>query len=184
MTTNEILAFVLLSIPVIYFSRKVLLNPDKHGFARFFSWECIVLLMIKNYSYWFENPFSIYQVISWICLVYSAFLVITAVILFKKVGKPHKTRQDETLFSFEKTTNLIDTGIYKYVRHPMYGSLLFLSWGIYFKNTALFPLILSVLSSLFLIITVKIEEVENRKYFGESYTLYIKKSKMFIPFVL
>lgn len=44
-------------------------------------------------------------------------------------GKPASHRHDETLMSFEKTTALVTTGIYRRIRHPLYGSLLFLAWG-------------------------------------------------------
>jgi protein-S-isoprenylcysteine O-methyltransferase Ste14 len=102
----------------------------------------------------------------------------------KKIGKPSENREDETLFKFEKTTVLIESGIYKYIRHPLYGSLIFLTWGIFLKNISYELLIISVLSSLFLFITVKIEEKENVAYFGEKYIDYMKKSKMFVPFLI
>lgn len=37
---------------------------------------------------------------------------------------------------------------------------------------------------IFLIFTAKIEEKENMKFFGIDYEEYIKKTKMFIPFVI
>jgi protein-S-isoprenylcysteine O-methyltransferase Ste14 len=35
--------------------------------------------------------------------------------------------------AIEKTTILVTTGAYRYIRHPLYSSLLFLAWGIFFK---------------------------------------------------
>ena len=38
-------------------------------------------------------------------------------------------------------------------------------------------------ASLFLVLTAKVEEKENVRYFGEAYQAYQKGTKMFIPYV-
>ena len=184
LSTFDLIAFALMSIIIIALSWHVIFNPKSHGFYRFFGWECIAWLTVNNYKYWFDNPLSLYQIISWILLFYAMILIIVGVILMKTKGKADKTREDKTLYSFERTTELIETGIYKYIRHPLYGSLIFLTWGIFFKNTSPDLLIISVLSTIFLSATSIIEEKENIKYFGQKYKDYMKRSKMFIPYLL
>ncbi|RPI17558.1 MAG: isoprenylcysteine carboxylmethyltransferase family protein [Ignavibacteriae bacterium] len=179
----EFIFFIILSIPIIFLSQRSLMHPLSHGFYRFFSWECILWLFINNYKYWFVNPFSIAQIFSWILLIISLFNLIPAIMLMKKIGKQNKERSDSSLYSFEKTSALIQTGIFKYIRHPMYSSLLFLTWGICLKNPELFPIIISVLSTIFLFITAKIEEKEDILYFGNTYKEYMKRSKLFIPYL-
>jgi protein-S-isoprenylcysteine O-methyltransferase Ste14 len=88
------------------------------------------------------------------------------------------------LFGFEKTTALVDYGIYKYIRHPMYASLLFLTWGICFKNFTLPLLVVAFLSSVFLYLTALCDEKECVRFFGQPYADYMKRSKRFIPFVV
>jgi protein-S-isoprenylcysteine O-methyltransferase Ste14 len=39
-------------------------------------------------------------------------------------------------------------------------------------------------ATVFLVATAKVEEAENRLYFGSAYDVYVRQSKMFIPFVL
>jgi protein-S-isoprenylcysteine O-methyltransferase Ste14 len=56
------------------------------------------------------------------------------VILMKKMGKPEPDRNEETLYQFERTTELVDKGIFKYIRHPLYSSLLFLTCSILFNS--------------------------------------------------
>ena len=102
----------------------------------------------------------------------------------KKAGKSDTDRKEDKLYHFEKTTELINSGLFRYIRHPFYGSLLFLTWGIFLKHISMTLLITSVLSTIFLIITAKIEEGENIRFFGDKYQEYIKKTKMFVPYLV
>ncbi|MBN1822138.1 MAG: hypothetical protein JXR31_10040, partial [Prolixibacteraceae bacterium] len=97
MTT--ILIFLILSIPVIYISRKYILNPKTHGFYRFLSWECILWLFANNYKYWFDNVFSIHQILSWFFLILSIYPVISGTILLKKKGKQKESQRQEELYN-------------------------------------------------------------------------------------
>jgi protein-S-isoprenylcysteine O-methyltransferase Ste14 len=180
---EKLIFFGVLSLPVIVISFKSLLNVKSHGFYRFFSWECIIWLIISNHIFWFEDSFGIKQIISWIFLFFSIYLVVAGILLIKKVGKPDDIRTENTLYRFEKTTELVDTGIYKYIRHPLYSSLLFLTWGVFFKNTTIELFIISLFSTTFLFITAKIDEKECIEYFGSKYIEYKKRSRMFIPFL-
>jgi len=181
---EKLFVFGILSIPLIIISWRTLFNIRSHGFYRFFSWECIIWLLIENLRYWFDNPFSFTQIISWFFLIFSVYFVIAGVIMIKKIGKPVKTRNEKTLYRFEKTSELIDKGIFKYIRHPLYSSLLFLTWGIFFKNTTNLLLLITLLSTAFLFFTALFDEKECIKFFGEKYSEYMKRSKMFIPFIV
>jgi protein-S-isoprenylcysteine O-methyltransferase Ste14 len=105
-------------------------------------------------------------------------------VLLKKAGKQVKDRNEKTLYQFEKTSELIDHGIFKYIRHPLYSSLLFLTWGIFFKNITGSGLLVAMLSTVFLFLTAIFDEKECIKFFGDRYIEYMKRSKRFIPFVL
>ena len=140
--------------------------------------------MVTNYKFWFYNPFSVKQVISWILLLFSGYLVIEGVILLRKAGKPGKNRNEKSLYKFEKTSELVDTGIFKYIRHPLYSSLLFLTWGIFLKNTIDLLLIISLLSTALLYLTAIFDEKECIKTFGNKYSEYMQRSKRFIPFII
>jgi protein-S-isoprenylcysteine O-methyltransferase Ste14 len=180
---KTLIVFALLSIPLIIISFRSLKKPGSHGFYRYFGWEAMLWLAIHNIRFWFTNPFSIPQIISWICLFYAFYLVIAGVILLQGKGKSHPSRQDPTLFSFEKTTELVETGLYRYIRHPLYGSLLFLSWGIFLKHMTVELLFVALFSSVMFYLTSRMDEKECIAYFGEVYRAYIKRTKMFIPFV-
>jgi protein-S-isoprenylcysteine O-methyltransferase Ste14 len=179
----KLIAFGILSLPVIYLSRRTLFKLKSHGFYRFFSWEGIIWLFVSNFDHWFENAFGINQIFSWIFLLASVYLVLAGVLRLKKSGKSGTVRNDEALYPFEKTTELVDQGIFKYIRHPLYSSLLFLTWGIFLKCPSVSLFVVSLLSSVFLFITSQFDEKECIVYFGEEYRAYMKRTKRFIPFV-
>ena len=180
---GKLIIFLILSVPLIVVSRRTLFKPYSHGFYRWFAWEGILWLTLNNYVYWFDNPLRTNQILAWICLIYSFVLVVSGFMTMQRYGQQQSARKDSTLYQFEKTTNLIETGIFKYVRHPLYGSLLFLNWGIYFKNMQPYLTIVAILVSIFLYVTARIEEKENITFFGGHYNDYIKRSKMFVPFL-
>ena len=130
------------------------------------------------------EPFSAVQIISWLMLSISLYLVTESVIRFRKASRNGIRRVDEKLFRFEKTTELVTKGIYRYIRHPMYSSLLFLTWGIWLKRPLLITLPVALLSSLLLWLTAIRDEKECKAYFGDSYRDYMKGTKRFIPFIL
>ncbi len=65
----------------------------------------------------------------------------------------------------------------------MYSSLLLLTWGIWFKQPLPHPPV-ALLASWLLWLTAKRDEKECLEYFGKSYSDYMTRSKMLIPFVI
>ncbi|MCX6150729.1 MAG: isoprenylcysteine carboxylmethyltransferase family protein [Ignavibacteriales bacterium] len=179
----KIFVFIISSIGILFLSWKSLRNRKSHGFYRFFAFELILLNILKNIDWWFVNPFSILQIISWLLLFTSIYFVVTGFYLLKKIGKPKGKIENSANFGFENTSNLVTTGIYNYIRHPLYASLLLLSWGTFLKNITEVGAIILILISIFLTLTAEFEEKENKTSFGDEYLNYMKKTKMFIPFI-
>ncbi len=175
--------FVVVTIWFVWVSRASLRDIRLHGFYRFFAWETILLLFLLNVNDWFVDPFGFRQIISWIFLTISLVFVYQGVRMFRSRGKLNQERPDPGLIGIEKTTELVTSGVYRYIRHPFYSSLLFLGWGIFLKNIFWIGFVLAVVNTMFLIITARKEEYENIQFFGEPYREYMKQTKMFVPFV-
>jgi len=183
-TVLKTILFLVASAGIVYVSRASLRAPRSHGFCRFFAWEAILALILVNLGYWFRDPFSLQQVLSWIFLIVSAILVVHAVHLLAIIGKPDAQRSDEeATIGIEKTTHLVSVGAYKYIRHPMYSSLLFLAWGVFLKDFSWLSGVLALAATAFLVATAKVEEAEDIHFFGTSYQTYTKQTKMFVPFL-
>ncbi len=180
--------FAILSAALAYISRASLKVPRSHGFYRFFAWECILGLFFLNFisvQQWFGDPFSARQLISWFLLIACIVPAVLGVQLLRTRGEPDaRPREDAPLVWIEKTTQLVTTGVFKYIRHPLYSSLLLLAWGVFLKHPSLLGSALALGATGFLLATAKVEEAENVRFFGARYRAYMQRTKMFIPFVL
>ncbi len=183
-TTLQLIIFLLASAGIIYVSRASLHQPRSHGFYRFWAWEAILALAVLNLPAWFHEPFAWHQCISWLLLILSLVPLVLGLRLLGQARRAREERADAALLDFEKTAELVTTGIYGYIRHPMYSSLLLLAWGVFFKALSWPGVALVAAATGFLIATAKAEERENVRFFGSSYESYMKQTKMFIPFIL
>jgi len=183
----RVLIFVVVSAALVYVSRASLRVPGSHGFYRFFAWECILALIFLNFvsfRQWFDDPFSVRQLISWVLLIGCLVPGVYGINLLRGQGKPDARRVDGApLVWIERTTELVTTGVFRYIRHPLYSSLLLVAWGVFFKRPSWVAGGLALPATAFLVATAKAEELENILYFGDAYREYMQDSKMFIPFV-
>jgi len=147
-----------------------------HGISRFFAFESVFILFLLNYRIWFEDPFSPLHVVSWMLLIFSIYPVTAGFILLKREGKPDN--------NFENTSALVKSGVYGYIRHPLYLSLVLLGTGIMLKYPGTIQLILGAINMVALFLTALVEEKEMIARFGDEYRQYMKETKMFIPFVI
>ena len=165
------------TIFIVWFSWWASIKEKRyHGIYRFFSFESILILVLNNKACWFLSPFSFAQCLSWTLLLLSLILAITGFKHLIQRGKPEG--------NFENTTLLITTGTYYFIRHPLYCSLLLGGTGIWLKNPSdIFSIILCIINALALYYTARADEHEMICRFGEEYRAYMRRSKMFIPFI-
>jgi protein-S-isoprenylcysteine O-methyltransferase Ste14 len=171
----KLIIFAVANAGILFVSWKPLRNPRSHGFYRFFAFESILVLFLLNVEHWFRGPFSAFQIVSWLLLLSSLVLAVHGFYLLCVIGRPKS--------GIESTTTLVIVGAYKHIRHPLYSSLLFFAWGVFFKDPSLLGGILAVAATAFLAATAKVEEVENLQKFGAEYAAYMKTTRMFIPFL-
>ena len=171
--TSLIIGTIIIVIFSWHFSIK---EKRYHGIARFFAFESIFILVLLNIKVWFREPFSWHQIISWIFLFSSIYPGIAGYLLLKRKGKPEN--------SFENTTMLVKSGIYKYIRHPLYCSLLLLGTGVMFKDPGPVQIVFGIINMIAIFFTARIEEKEMTARFGKQYEEYMHETKMFIPYIL
>ena len=180
----QLLVFVGLSSVLTALSWRSLGNPRSHGFYRYIAWELMAVLLVLNVPFWLENRDAMHQQVSWLLLTASLAVLFAGIYQMRRFGRAGERRQDDELFAFERTSALVTSGIFRYIRHPMYCSLLLLAWGIACKQPSSVTLLLAVLSSVALWLAARCEERECLAYFGDAYRDYMARTRMFIPFVL
>ena len=179
--------FVVATVLIVWVSLPSLRRPGSHGFWRFFAWEAIALLLVLNIGRWFADPFSARQLLSWALLVLSPVVVLEAVRMLRRHGRqsgsPGAADFRGGEYRFEQTTALVTTGPYRWIRHPMYSSLLLLTWGIFLKDPSLAAAGLALAATAFLYLTARADEREDIARFGGAYVEYMRGTKRFIPWV-
>jgi len=182
-TIFQIVAFILASIAIAALSWRSLGNPGCHGFYRFFAFEAILIIIVLNIPFWIKEAFSPAQIASWFLLIFSIVFAVQGIYWLRKAGGSAQRADSPETFAFENTTNLVTKGIYNYIRHPLYSSLLLLAWGAYLKHITTAGALAAIVATAALIITAKMDERECLDIFGSAYAAYMKQSKMFIPYL-
>lgn len=147
-----------------------------HGIARFFAFESVFLLVVLNYKVWFKTPFSLPQFISWLLLISSAYIAVAGYLILKRKGKPDS--------NFENTSVLVRTGLYGYIRHPLYLSIFLFGTGVMLKNPGGLQIALGMVNLFAIYLTALMEEKEMIARFSDEYRAYMLETRMFIPFLI
>lgn len=180
----SLVVFVIGTIAIVWLSRMPLRNPTSHGFSRFFAFEAILALIVLNAPYWFRDAFGPQQILSWLLLFVSVVLIVWGLFLLRRFGQSRPAADESPVFEWENTEHLVTTGIYHYIRHPMYSSLLFLTWGALLKSVSIVTLILAGVATVAIAATAMTEEAEDVAQFGQEYLDYMERTRRFVPFVL
>lgn len=120
-------------------------------------------------------------------LLFQIFGLILVILGFIQSISARKTLDSNWTDSFEyqikKKHELITQGIYKYVRHPIYGGILLLVNGALIVAGSYTVIIFFIGMILVLETYSKREEKLLSKHFGQKYIEYMKTTKKFIPFI-
>ena len=173
----KILLFFLATLAFAYYTwRYAIVRPRRQGPYRFVAFEGITAIVLINYPQWFVDVFSPLQLVSFAALAISVYLALASYVLLKLVGKPEG--------HFEYTTELVTTNLYRFIRHPMYGALLFLALGAYLKQPLYWPAaVIFAIVVVALFLTTRAEEQDMIEAFGQRYVDYMKQTARFVPFV-
>ena len=85
--------------------------------------------------------------------------------------------------TYKENQELVTTGPYRFVRHPIYTSMILMFIGTILYYGFLFISIILVIAAINFILRARKEEAIMIKLFGEKYTDYMKRTKRFIPLI-
>lgn len=177
-------AFVVISVGLVAFSWRTFKSLRAHGLYRFFGFEFLAAVILYNAPRWIADPLSLRQCASWLFGLSSIGMAIEGFRLLRLVGKPVAESSTKTNLAFENTTHLVTVGAYRWIRHPLYTSLLSLALCAYLKNpSSVASQCLTVGAVAFFLATALVEEKENLARFGAEYADYMKRTHRFVPFL-
>jgi len=169
---------------IVPLSWRSLRRPRSHGFYRFFAFESIWGLVLRNAPVWFLDPLSARQWASYALGAASIALAVEGFRLLRTFGRASSGTAREGNLGFENTTELVTAGAYRFIRHPLYASLLALAWCAWLKDPLAIGSAAPALgATAFLAATAAAEEKENLAHFGAAYAAYRKRTRRFVPFV-
>jgi len=109
-------------------------------------------------------------IVGWVVWVFGMVLVMAPIIMFPRRGGVSKGK------SFVHTTQLVDTGIYAFVRHPQYAGGIY---ALFLTTCLLYPHclfgVLGVIGTAVIYLSCREEDKLLVEKFGNDYTEYIKK---------
>lgn len=170
----KIIVFGIVALFIFLKFRPALTQPSRHGFYMFFAFESLLVLFYLN-IHW-DGTFHWTQIFSGILLTASALMAISAFYALKRYGHPNK--------DWEDTTRLIQRGIFRLIRHPLYASLMLLAVGILLNHGTWVSALACLITLLFLFLASRAEERENLEKFDDPYRTYQQKTKRYLPFLL
>ena len=87
-------------------------------------------------------------------------------------------------YQVKKEHELVTTGIYAYIRHPIYTGIFCMYVGAEMVANSYMVVLFLICMIPVAYIQAKNEEKLLREHFGEEHSGYMKRSKMFIPYIL
>lgn len=171
------LLLVALSAVAIVASWAAWRTHQTYGTFRFLGFECLAVLIAWNAGRWFRDPLSIHQLASWTLLAGATLLAAHGVHLLRSAGQAQRRVMEET-------QTVVEAGVYRYIRHPLYLSLILFGWGVFLKGLDPMSFALAMAATLMFFATARYEERFNLDRFGAAYSDYMKRTRMFIPWLL
>ena len=110
--------------------------------------------------------------------------VLTVLGLFGAIwARIHLGRNWSGYVTYKEDQTLVTTGPYKYVRHPIYTSMILMFIGTILYYGSLFVSIFFIILAIDFILRTRKEEEIMLKLFGEKYAEYMKRTKRLLPLI-
>ena len=171
----EEIVFMAGSAVILIFSWKSLRQRHSYGYYRFFGLEFVLLTVVSTFRILFVATGTLLEIISWLLMAFALAEMSLAARALLVYGEPAKF--------FHGTTKLVEAGIYAYVRHPLYQSLVLFQLGLVAKSPSIFGCILLIGGAVSFQTTARAEESHNEVKFGNPYQEYVGRTRMFVPFL-
>ncbi|MGD8388442.1 MAG: isoprenylcysteine carboxylmethyltransferase family protein [Desulfobacteraceae bacterium] len=170
------MVFAVFSLGIFLKFRKELFSFHRHGPYMFVSAQGLLLLFVLNSGSMFRAPWGPQQAFSWALMYLSAGFALLGFYALRRHGKPVQ--------NWEDTSRLVQEGVFRFIRHPLYTSLMLLAVGVFLKDVSPWTTGACLVTLGFLVAASRVEERENLVKFGIPYEHYILRTKRYLPFLV
>ena len=143
-------------------------------FLQFLLAAIVIGLTLIERSLTYRQEIEAVKIISVVLMILGIIIVITALVTFKQRVTPNPVPLE--------TARLRTNGIYGYIRHPMYSSVILFLIGFTLYERAYYSFFLNIIVVIFLAVKIKFEEKQLEKHFPD-YKEYQSKTKKLLPFI-
>ncbi|MBR3140894.1 MAG: isoprenylcysteine carboxylmethyltransferase family protein [Methanobrevibacter sp.] len=138
-------------------------------------------ITITSSIFSFYNIIPVYKIneLNMVILIFGIILIISGISFWIHAVLISKINQEV------ENNELVTTGIYAYVRHPIYAAFFYIATGLILISQNIILFILPIIFWVFLtVVMIKTEEKWLINKFGNDYIDYSKKVNRFIPKVI
>ncbi len=135
------------------------------------------LLQLMGVSYWAYDNSDLGQVWGLMLVLVS---VVASIYARREIGHNWSHAAE---YQIKKDHQLVKTGIYRYIRHPIYTTLILSVVGTELVVGSYLVVVFSIALPVIAYIQARREEALLIQKFGQKYIDYMKKTKMFVPFM-
>ena len=173
--------FAAIEIAILIWVIGAIRSKILHEIAMSIGYFLFIIICFENFgnlfsfNYWNLGYIIALKIIGFLLFGMSIIIALTAFITMKTLGKPKK--------GWEDTTQLIEKGIFSLIRHPIYFAAFLASTGILLIKFSIFSIIIACISNICFFLAAVHEDKWDEEKFGNNYKEYIKKTKLFIPFI-
>ena len=164
------------------------LSKKKDKFNRYISIATFLLMPFIIIFPYYEHTFLVTvqmfppPLFYWLSLLGVIILILGGIILL--LSRLQLGRYGGSRIVIEDEHQLITSGVYRYIRHPMYLSFLLIFFGYFTALGSVFMTIIIVLGFFFIFkLRMELEERLLFLQFGEKYKKYMKRTKRIFPFL-
>ncbi|GAH89267.1 unnamed protein product, partial [marine sediment metagenome] len=128
----------------------------------------VIILGLTSFdSFMLKRAGIVYlQYVSIVFLIIGIIFTVSSFVSLKRIGKPTS--------GLENTTKMINKGIFKILRHPIYLGLSLFTIGFLFAYQTIALIIIGFIAVVLFYIASRVEDSYNIKKFGREYIEYMK----------
>lgn len=158
---------------------------QKHPLDKGSFWLIVITFSLFVFAALYDTFVLHWQFFQSLALFYLGLVIFSISVLLRLIGKQTLGRNFSVFVAVQEKHHLVTTGVYKYVRHPVYTAGILTALGILLMTQSILAtIVFFVVLFPALLYRIHVEEDMLVAVFGKEYLDYKKKVRALIPWVI